>query len=332
MGLDEKSIQAIRTWRFEPGRSLGTPVAIAIEVTVSFSLGGSDAGVRELLERAQREAPPRPPVSISVEPCPPASARHEAKSSVVSFTIAELNFDGAVRLPMSEQEEIADSLKRQSYIGTPGQFDVLENVRAAWQDRGYFKVEVTEDTKTLTSSPSAERIALTVHVNEGRQYRLRTITFDKALIRDMQALRDLFLIKDGDIFRRKAVSEGLAALRKAFAEMGYINFVAVPDARVDEENAMIDLVIKMDQGKQFSISAINLVGTDPELLQNASRDLPLQPGDVYNERLIELFLIKHASLVNPDRDRDEEMRLDERAGTVAITFDLRNCPAVASSQ
>ncbi|HWZ82265.1 MAG TPA: TonB family protein [Terriglobales bacterium] len=331
MGLDEKSVEAVRNWRFEPARREGIPVAVEITVTVSFSLGGHDPKIEQWLEQLQRT--PRPPVSVSVEPCPPLSARHETKSSVVSFTIGELNFDGAVQLPISEQEEIAASLKRQSYTGTPRQFDVLETVRAAWQDRGYLKVEVSEDAKILTSSPSAERIALTVHVSEGQQYRLRRITFDKPLVIDMQALRDLFPIKDGDVFTRKAVSDGLAALRKVFGEMGYINFVPVPDARVDDENGLIDLVINMDRGKQFFISAINLVGTDPDLLQNASRDLPLQPGDVYNQRLIELILEKYATKLNPVPDPNHDLlRLDESAGTVAITFDLRNCPMPASSQ
>jgi TonB family protein len=38
MGLDEKAIEALRTWRFEPGRKDGRPVAVEIEVEVDFRL------------------------------------------------------------------------------------------------------------------------------------------------------------------------------------------------------------------------------------------------------------------------------------------------------
>ena len=38
MGLDEKAITAIRTWRFQPGTKDGHPVAVAIEVEVNFRL------------------------------------------------------------------------------------------------------------------------------------------------------------------------------------------------------------------------------------------------------------------------------------------------------
>jgi periplasmic protein TonB len=38
MGLDEKAIEAVRTWRFEPGRKDGHPVAVLISVEVDFHL------------------------------------------------------------------------------------------------------------------------------------------------------------------------------------------------------------------------------------------------------------------------------------------------------
>jgi periplasmic protein TonB len=38
MGLDEKALEAVRTWRFEPGRKDGQPVAVQVNVEVSFRL------------------------------------------------------------------------------------------------------------------------------------------------------------------------------------------------------------------------------------------------------------------------------------------------------
>lgn len=38
MGLDDKAIEAVRTWRFEPARKDGQPVAVAINVEVNFNL------------------------------------------------------------------------------------------------------------------------------------------------------------------------------------------------------------------------------------------------------------------------------------------------------
>ena len=38
MGLDEEAIKAVRTWRFEPSRKDGSPVAVQINVDVTFRL------------------------------------------------------------------------------------------------------------------------------------------------------------------------------------------------------------------------------------------------------------------------------------------------------
>jgi TonB family protein len=38
MGLDEKAIEAVRNWKFEPARKDGQPVAVQINVEVNFRL------------------------------------------------------------------------------------------------------------------------------------------------------------------------------------------------------------------------------------------------------------------------------------------------------
>ena len=38
MGLDEKAMEAVRQWKFEPARKDGQPVAVQINVEVNFRL------------------------------------------------------------------------------------------------------------------------------------------------------------------------------------------------------------------------------------------------------------------------------------------------------
>ena len=38
MGLDEKAIEAVKKWKFEPGQKDGLPVAVQVNVEVNFHL------------------------------------------------------------------------------------------------------------------------------------------------------------------------------------------------------------------------------------------------------------------------------------------------------
>jgi outer membrane protein insertion porin family len=232
-------------------------------------------------------------------------------------------------MPVSDQDQIADSVKQETH-GTSLDGvteEALERVRAGWQNHGYFKVQVTGEARTLTSRPASRRIALFVQVEEGAQYKLSRITFrNNRAINDVNALRSLFPIKDGDIFSRERIGKGLENLRKAYGQFGYVNFTSVPDTRFDDENESISLDIDVDEGKQFSISSVDVVGLDEPSQEEILKDFPV--GRVYNIRTFELLLKKHSSLLqfsSPDDPRHVEKRLDERAGTVAITLHVHPC-------
>ncbi len=38
MGLDEKAIEAVRRWRFDPSKKDGQPVAVLVDIQVNFRL------------------------------------------------------------------------------------------------------------------------------------------------------------------------------------------------------------------------------------------------------------------------------------------------------
>jgi outer membrane protein insertion porin family len=257
-----------------------------------------------------------------------ASASDDKQPSGPEISIAEVIFSGSLQLPVSDQDQIAASIKRLDYGNSPdgATDDAVERVRAGWQDRGYFKVKVSGEKRTLTSSADSRRIALSFHVEEGLQYRLDRITFKNyKLMADVSAVRDLFPINDGDIFSREKIAKGLENLRKAYGEMGYINFTSVPDTKFDDEKRVIVLEIDMDEGKQFYVSNINVLGLDELARQELLKELPIKSGQIYNSRFWELSLEKYSSIFPDCQCGDSERRLDEKAGTVALTLDYRPC-------
>lgn len=227
-------------------------------------------------------------------------------------------------MPISDQDEIAASIRQQTHGNTLGIIDeALERVRAGWQNRGYFKVQVSGDAGTLTRNGSDRQIALFVQVDEGLRYTLGGIKFrHNEAISDVEALRACFPIRDGEIFSREKIAKGLENLREAYGEYGYINHTGVPAATFDDGQRRIFLEIDVDEGKQFYVSSINIVGADADLLN----DLALTPGQIYNLRLIELFLQRHLPRADVNDPTIQRRRLNERDGTVSLAFDFKLCP------
>jgi outer membrane protein insertion porin family len=185
-------------------------------------------------------------------------------------------------------------------------------------------VQVRGNTTILTSSSLEGRIAVTFQMDEGQQYRLSGITFKKNGAISEQVLRRLFAIRDGDLFNVGQIGKGLEKLSAAYGQLGYINSTSVPATRMNEENQTISLDVDIDEGKQFYVSSIHTLGLDEHGSQAVKKDFLLKPGDVYNQRLLNLSTKR---LSTRQTFMLAELNQDERAGTVAITISFRQCSA-----
>ncbi|HEY6372181.1 MAG TPA: POTRA domain-containing protein [Candidatus Sulfotelmatobacter sp.] len=261
--------------------------------------------------------------------CPGSSPSSEAPLSDSEVSIDNVTFSGFLQMPITDQDAIVASIIKEAHGDTlDGVVDeALERARAGWQDRGYFKVQVTGDARAITKNAADPHVALFVHVNEGPRYTLDGITFkNNRAISNTQALRALFPINDGDIFSRRKVAKGLENLRKAYGQYGYINFTSVPATTFDDENKLALLEIDVDEGKQFYISSIKVEGLEEQRRQEILNGLRIKPGQIYNSRLWELSLRKYGSIV-PDCEcrSSHSLHLDEQTGTIAVTLDFRPC-------
>lgn len=332
--LDEMAIRSLSEWKFEPAQKAGKPVAVLIEVEFSFkhfknseykqTPSSETEEMREAQSRIQNQVY-RIPLGDESSACSTSpSDRHGPVA-----TVAELLLEGDLRRSSVNRDRIGASLKQQTYFGSEGQVasEVSDRVQRAWQNDGYFAVQAHAEVHVLTSGPSNERVAVIVQIDEGQQYRLEEIRFKNNRTIQVKALRNLFPIKDGDIFNRDAIEKGMQNLHRAYGEYGYINISPVPTTQIHEEQRTVSLDIDIDEGKQFLISRVEVVGLDEAAFENVKHEMTLQLGGIYNERLMELFQLRYTSRLPAHESLEPRYQLhtDETAGTVVITFDFRHC-------
>jgi outer membrane protein insertion porin family len=212
-----------------------------------------------------------------------------------------------------------------------------ERVRQAYRDRGYFKALTSEPTthvrdaggiNWLTLHPSkGKRIDILMPVEEGDRYKLGGITFKgNTHVPNVKVLRAQFAQKDGEYFNATLFGKGLDQLRKAYGELGYINFVGTPVPRIDEAKKLIYLDIDIDEGKPFYVSRIEFTGNTITRDKVIRRELLLEEGQVYNSRLWELSILRlnqlnYFEVLKADQDSESRQNTDD--GTVDLLLKLK---------
>ncbi len=212
-----------------------------------------------------------------------------------------------------------------------------ERVRQAYRDKGYYNAAV-EEPKTqirdegglnwFTFRPKkGKRIDILMPIEEGARYRLGTITFSgNKAVSNVKALRATFPVKDGDLFNATLMAKGLENLKKAYGQLGYINFGAIPKPSFDEQKKTVSLDIDIDEGKPFYVSRIEFQGNTITRDRVIRRELMLDEGNVYNSHLWEYSLLRLNQLeyFEPLKvDQDSEAHQDAEAGTVDLLLKVK---------
>jgi outer membrane protein insertion porin family len=215
--------------------------------------------------------------------------------------------------------------------------DDTERVRFAYRDKGYYNAAVEQPRTQIrdqgglnwfTFRPNkGKRIDILIPIEEGERYRLGTITFtgNKA-VSNVKALRATFAVRDGDWFNATLIGKGLENLKKAYGQLGYINFGAIPKPIYDEEKKTVSMNIDIDEGKPFYVSRIEFQGNVITRDKVIRRELMLEEGQVYNSQLWEYSLLRLNQLeyFEPLKvEQDSEAHQDAEAGTVDLLLKVK---------
>jgi outer membrane protein insertion porin family len=221
--------------------------------------------------------------------------------------------------------------------------DLEVGVRGLYQDHGYFKVVV--DVKNLKTvdlnrggipgipyigAQHGKATNIVISIEEGEQYRMGKLTFrssdpDQGLIFKPDLLAKVFPLKAGDIFDADKIRKSLDNFRKLYGEYGYIDFTAEPEFDVHDDAKIVNLSLVFDQQKQFFVRRIEFSGNTTTRDKVIRRELLLDEGQVFNNRLWELSILRLNQLGYFDQIKPEnaELKRNVKAGTVDILLKLK---------
>ena len=250
-----------------------------------------------------------------------------------TVVIDDVKFDGPTHLPDSARERLVAELKQHCYEANSGWLGDAQDdsIRGAWMDEGFFKVAPTVTAQVVSEDSAVQHVLLSVHVDEGLQYRLgdvgiRSSNPDDPLIFSSDELRKLIHLRAGDILSAKKVREAIEAIMELYRSDGYIDSVLTPILEIDEDHHQrISLVMEIDQEKQYRLGKVEVFGPNLEM-ENLLRS-KLKSGDVYQYQVVAKFLKEHKSSLPPDITlQDIDFHRNVKSGTMDIRFNFQTCP------
>jgi len=177
-----------------------------------------------------------------------------------------------------------------------------ERVRALFQDRGYFTVEVKHlDFKPGDPLGNPKPVTMEADVTEGPRYKLADITFLNNHAFSAQRLREVFPLKTGDVFGRSKVASGLESLRNLYGKSGYLDFTAVPDTDFSS-NATARLKVSVQEGPQYHMGKLEIAAAK-ESAGRLRLEWKLPEGAVYDSSYVNKFIDANRDLLPTGFDR-----------------------------
>jgi len=263
-----------------------------------------------------------------------ATLKNASTKKVV--VIDSVDFDGPITLPEQARLKLVDGLKKLEFDADSKWLDEVAEVslRGTWQDLGYFKVVAMATAKDTGGDALHEHVALTAHVDEGLQYfqgklDIRSTDPEVPLVFTQEVLRNVYPLREGDLFDADRIRGSLDAYRQLYGAHGYIDFSAEPDFAVNDETQRISLTLGMDQQKQFHIDKVEVSGLDSRT-ESILRSM-IKPGDVFNINLVKEFLEENKSVLPPDASLDDlDIKKNVKEGTASLRFDFFTCPVSAN--
>ena len=152
----------------------------------------------------------------------------------------------------------------------------LESLRTYYLDRGYLNFAI--DSSQVTITPDKKDIYITINITEGELYKVSEVKLGGDLTLSENELLELILIKAGELFSRKKVTETTQKISDRLGEKGYsfANVNSIPD--IDKEDKTVSITFFVDPGKRVYVRRINFSGNTKTKDEVLRREMRQQEG------------------------------------------------------
>ncbi|MCF7568339.1 BamA/TamA family outer membrane protein [Sabulilitoribacter arenilitoris] len=213
----------------------------------------------------------------------------KVKVKNIEFSGNDILSDKTLRKAMKNTKKInrLRLLKRSKFVDSAYQED-LSKVIDKYKENGYRDARILSDS--LVVNDDNKTVSLKISVNEGEQYTFGDITFIGNTVYSNEFLTRYLRIKKGETYNGILLQERIADnskpdaidLTNLYQNSGYL-FSSINPVEVDAEGNVIDMEIRIVEGKPAYFNKVSVVGNDKTNDHVVYRMLRTRPGQLYSK-------------------------------------------------
>ena len=150
-----------------------------------------------------------------------------------------------------------------------------------YREQGYLDVDIPQD-RILYDYPKPGRMIITIHVDEGRQYRIGDITITGCKLYADTMLKLLLRQKSGMIFRPSKLDKDVTNMEDFYGRSGYLETRVRLVRKPNVGTGNIDVEYQVEESEKFYVESIKIEGNNKTKTIVIIRELVLSPGDVFD--------------------------------------------------
>ena len=215
----------------------------------------------------------------------------KVKVKHIEFSGNEKLSDKQLRNAMkkTKQKNPLRLLKRSKYVKADYKEDLVSVINK-YKENGYRDARVISDS---IYSVSEGTIAIDIKVEEGEKYTFGKIAFVGNTIYSDTQLASLLGIKEGDTYNGVELKKRIADdsrpdaqdITNLYQDSGYL-FSTINPVEVSADGNVIDMEIRISEGKPAYFNNISVVGNDKTNDRVIYRELRTRPGQLYSKTAV----------------------------------------------
>ena len=220
------------------------------------------------------------PLAISnSDPYAPVSPDNAEKSHL----IRQITFDGIEHLNRKQLSKLIGIDAGQPYLQAE-MVAGLNRVLEKYREDGFVFASIEPDVTTIPP----DQVQIRLHIHEGTRVRTGEIIIEGNHLLSIDELRRALGLREGIPFSHVAFEGGIDKILTLYSERGYPKSEIKPtDFHLSEEEGKVDLRLQIREGSQIRIGEVKLTGLQKTKPEVVLRELPVQAGDVFDQRKID---------------------------------------------